>query len=107
MIRIASATLVVLLLVAIYGWMNASVSLDHARQQQLADRSRSELLKQLLVLTNRHNNRSELTKIINDHFVNGHIVKFKQDSIEVDGLVLRFKGDDLSGVVFLGEDSDQ
>ena len=95
---------IIIVLIAIYGWINASVSLDHCHQQQVSEKNRSVILKQLVTMVAGNKSRSELTVEITSLFNKEHIVKVKQDRIEIDDIILEFKGEVLSRVAFLGED---
>lgn len=98
-----SVMVVVVAAVGVYGWLNTSVSLSYAREQQKTERERSELLRQFVLTLNRGAKRSEITRLVNQNFGKGHVIKEEQDRILVDDIVLRFDTtQSLSKVQFLG-----
>jgi hypothetical protein len=86
---------------ALYGFIDLSISLDHARQQQISDHRDAEILRELLELTTKRWNRRDFTKHVKDRFGRSHIVKEGLDQIEVDGIVIQFKDDQISAVRFI------
>ena len=70
-----------------YGWLNTSVSLSYAREQQKTERERSELLRQFVLTLNRGAKRSEIIQLVNQNFGKGHVIKEEQDRILVDDIV--------------------
>jgi|ERR1700737_257211 len=101
------AALIVVVLIAevflVYGLISNSVSLDHARQQQKVEKSRSHLLCELLHKTSVPLGRSELMDIIKRNFSNGHVIKEEKDRVLVDDLVIRFEGEKVVGVMTLDD----
>ena len=98
-----SIIVVVVAAAGVYGWLNTSVSLSYAREQQKTERERSELLRQFVLTLNRGAKRSEITQLVNQNFGKGHVIKEEQDRILVDDIVFRFDNtQSLSKVQFLG-----
>ena len=109
--RVPKYSLLVLLIagaaLTIYAWLNAVVSLDHARQQQKADRERSELLRELVLGLNRGVQRSEVLRLVKQDFGSGHVIKEEQGRILLDDIVFQFnEKQSLSKVQFLGSADD-
>jgi len=83
----------ILLAVAIgagLGWVNASVSLDHARQQGKIDRQRSELLSELLIGCRRGAKRPDVMKFLQENASKSHVIKEEPSRILVDDVVFQF-----------------
>lgn len=88
--------------VSLFGWVNTSVSLNYAREQQKTEQERSELLRTFVLTLNRGTSRSEILRLANDNFRKEHIVKEDQNGIVVDDLVFQFdRSQSLVGVRFL------
>ena len=93
--------------VAVYGWLNTSMSLDYARQQQKTERERNELLRDFVQKLNRGTTRAEIMQLVDQSFRKGHVIKEEQDRVLVDDIVFRFANDQsLVGVQFLGTEND-
>jgi len=91
--------------IAVYGWLNTSVSLDYARQEQKAHRERSELIRQFVMAFNHGAKRSEVVQLVNHNFDKGGVIKEARERILVDDIVFRFdRTQSLTKVQFLGED---
>jgi hypothetical protein len=92
---------------AIYGWLDTSVSLDHARQQQKTDRERSELLRDVMLRLNSGAQRAEVMRLMRQNFSSGHVIKDEQDRIVLDDIVFRFDDkQSLSKIQFLSSGDD-
>jgi hypothetical protein len=88
-----------------YSWINATISLDYARQQQKLDQTKIELLRDLLRYTSTSLTRGSLEQIIEQHYSRGHVVKQQQDRIQVDDVIFRLDGESIVQVLLLGEDA--
>ncbi len=76
--------------VAIYGWLDTAVSLDHARQQQRTEEERNDLLRTFLLALNQGAKRAEIEQVVRSKFTKGHVVKEEKGSILVDDVVFEF-----------------
>jgi len=95
MTKLLKFSVVILLVVtvfAIYNWLNVAVSLDHARQQQETEWQRSTLLSQFILASNAGAKRTDILRVAQQLGKN-HIIKEEADRIELDGIVFRFRGD--------------
>lgn len=82
--------LVISLGIAVYGWLDIAVSLDHARQQQKTDEESRELLRQFLLAPSAGAKRQQIMKIVQHDFATDHLVKEERDRISLDDVVFRF-----------------
>ena len=97
------AMLVALLGVAVYGWLDTAVSLDHAREQQKFDEESLELLRRFVVAFNHGTNRPDIAQYVKRNYAGPeHVIKEEPDRILVDGIVFCFDNtQSLSKVLFL------
>ena len=105
LITITSLLMLVVCAVAIYGWINAAVSLDYARQGAKTERERGQLLAELLLASKQGVKRAEIEQFMKQNLDKDHILKEERDRLVVDSIVFRF--DDaqlLTKIQFLGEE---
>jgi hypothetical protein len=98
---------IAIVLLAFFGfqWLNAAVSLDHARQEQQHQRDRAQLLRSLLQHTASHLSRADVVRLLTEEFGKGHVIKQQNDGIQVDDIIFRFRGDVVAKVLFLEEEN--
>ena len=82
--------LVISLGIAVYGWLNIAVSLDHARQQQKTEGESRELLRQFFLASSAGATRQQILEIVKHNFATDHVVEEERDRISLDDLVFRF-----------------
>jgi hypothetical protein len=87
-----------------YEWLSAAVALDDARQEQQHQRERVQLLQSLITHTLSNPTRLEFIRSVRQHFSNGHVIKEHKDRIEVDDVVIGFRGDAIVSVGFLDDE---
>lgn len=86
---------------ATYEWLDTSVSLNYARQQQKTDEADSDLLRKIVLVNANGMNRAEVERLIKDNFAEGYLVKRNQRQISIDDLVFQFNEDQaLIGISF-------
>lgn len=88
-----------------YAWLNAATALDDARQEQQHLRNRIQLLRSLCLVSASKMTRADLTHSLRVNFGNGHIIKEHGDQIEVDDIIIKFRGETVIDVSVLGEAS--
>jgi hypothetical protein len=88
----------------LYSWINATISLDYARQEQKLDQTKIELLRELLRHTSTRLTRRDLERIIAQHYSTGHVVKQEHDRIQIDDVIFRLDGESIVQVL-LAEDT--
>ena len=96
--------LIASLAIAVYGWLDTAVSLDHARQQQKTEEESRALLRQFLLLSKHGAKRQEIAELVHSNFAQNHIVKEERGRILVDDIVFRFDdSQSLTDVQFLDD----
>lgn len=103
-LTVVSIGLLVLCLLLVYVVIDSSVSLDHARSQQREVSKERSALRQLTLDLSTDMNKSEIRALLASKYKGSHIVKEEDaNTIFVDGVGLRFQGDDLTDIVFMSE----
>jgi hypothetical protein len=92
-----------LLIWSAYNLIDAGISLDHARQEQVHLNERVALLRSMLRHTTTQLGRSDLLRLLADDLAGDHIVKKSDDRVEIDDVIFTFRDDKVSNVLLLGE----
>lgn len=99
-----SVALLALCLFLVYGVVDQSVSLDHARAAQRSLEEERAVLRKLALDLVKGAKRDEVKALLAAKYAQGHIVKQEDNgTIFVDGVGLRFRGDELADIVFMSE----
>jgi hypothetical protein len=95
-------TVALLLLCAylLYASLDQAVSLDHARAAQRSLEQDRALLRELTVDLAKETRRADVKAMLAAKYA-AHVVQEEGDTIFVDGVGLRFRGDQLVALVFL------
>jgi len=98
-------TVALLLLCAylVYATLDQAVSLDHARAAQRGLEQDRAVLQKLTMDLVKGTTRADVKALLAAKYA-AHIVKEEGDTIFVDGVGLRFRGDQLIAVVFLDDE---
>ncbi len=88
-----------------YRVVGQSVSLDHARAVQRSLEKDHAVLRKLTLDLARTTRRDELEILLAKWYAQDHIVKAEGDTVFVDGVGLRFRGNELVGIVFMSDGS--
>ena len=103
-LTVVSIGLLVLCLFLLYVVVDRSVSLDHARSQQREISKERSVLRQLILDLSTAMKKSEIKTLLGSKYKGSHIVKEEDgNTIFVDGVGLRFHGEDLTDIVFMSE----
>jgi predicted DNA repair protein MutK len=103
-LALVSVALLLLCAYLVYGSVDQSVSLEHARAAQRSLEQDRAVLQKLTADLVRGTRRADVTALLATKHA-AHLVKEEGDTIFIDGVGLRFRGDDLVAVVFL-DDAD-
>ena len=104
MLIVLTVALAALCLYLVYSVIDQSVSLDHARAAQRSVKEERALLRQLTLDLTKGAKRDEVKALLAAKYAQAHIVKEEdKETIFVDGVGLRFRGDDLAEIVFMSE----
>ena len=98
-----SVALGALCLYLVYSVVDQSVALDHARAAQRSLEEDRAVLRKLTLDLAKAAKRDEVEAVLATEYAQGHIVKREADTIFVDGVGLRFRDDELVGIVFMNE----
>jgi hypothetical protein len=85
----------------LYSWIDSRVTIDHARQEQEYQLRKMNLLQDILKATGIRVPRSEMIQLIRKQFGKNHIIKEGADSLQIDDIIFKFKGESFDGVEFL------
>jgi len=97
---LVSVALLLLCAYLFYASLDQAVSLDHARAAQRSLEQDRAVLQKLTVDLVNGTRRGEVKALLTAKYAS-HLVKEEGDTIFVDGVGLRFRGDQLVAVVFL------
>ena len=104
---VLTVALGVVCLYLVYSVVDQSVSLDHARAAHRTLEEERAVLRKLTLDLAKGTKREEVLALLATKYAQGHIVKAEEhDTIFVDGVGLRFRGDDLAEIVFMSEPGD-
>ncbi len=99
-----SVALAALCLYLAYSVIDQSVSLDYARAARRSAEEERAILRKLTLDLAKGAKRDEVKALLSAKYAQGHIVKEEdKDTIFVDGVGLRFRGDELAEIVFMSE----
>jgi hypothetical protein len=99
---LVSVALLLLCAYLVYASLDQAVSLDHARAAQRSLEQDRAVLQKLTVDLVKGTRRADVNALLAAKYA-AHIVKEEGDTIFVDGVGLRFRGDELVAVVFLDD----
>ena len=102
MLVVVSVALLLLCAYLFYASLDQAVSLDHARATQRSLEEDRAMLQELTVDLVKGTRRADVKALLAAKY-SAHIVKEEGDTIFIDGVGLRFRGDQLVGVVFLDD----
>jgi hypothetical protein len=100
-LTVLSLLLVIICAFLLYSWIDARVTIDHARQEQEYQSRRINLLENMLQVTGGHLSRSEMILLFKKRFGKDHIIKEDGDKIQVDNILFKFKDDSFEGLEFV------
>ena len=100
MLLLVSVALLLLCVYLVYSSLDQAVSLDHARAAQRSLEQDRAVLQKLTVDLVKGTRRADVNALLTAKYA-AHLVKEEGDTIFVDGVGLRFRGDQLVAVVFL------
>ena len=96
--------LIIICIFLLYSWINALVSLDHARQEQKYQRKEIEVLESLFLEAGKRMSRTEIKEVVTKRFGKDHLIKEEEpDELSVDNVILKFRGDSLVEVKSLND----
>jgi hypothetical protein len=101
---LVSVALLLLCAYLVYASLDQAVSLAHARAAQRSLEQDRAVLQKLTVDLGKGTRRADVKALLTAKYA-AHLVKEEGDTIFVDGVGLRFRGDELVAVVFL-DDAD-
>jgi len=85
----------------LYLLIDSKVTIDHARQEQEYQHRRISLLIDMFWVTGAHLPRTEMAELVIKRFKKDHIVKENKDKVQVDDILIKFKGESFDGIEFL------
>lgn len=97
-VGILGTGLVTVIGLLVFACIDTSISLDHARQEEAHLQLREQLLRSLVLRTASRMPKEELIRILENELNGTHIIKKDNNLIEIDDIVLEFKGNRLTAV---------
>lgn len=94
-----------LLIWSVYNLIDAGVSLDYSRQEQVLLNKKVAVLRSMLRHTTANLTRSDLLRLLADDLSGDRVVKKSEDRLEVDDIVFIFHNDRVYDVLLLGEEN--
>jgi hypothetical protein len=102
-VAILACVAMILTGVLVYGVVDVSVSLDHAKAQQRALNSERALLRRLLLDLSRGTSKSEAMALVRQSYGSSIVKEEPNETVFVDSVGLVFRDAKLTDVVFLDD----
>ena len=100
-IALVIAALTVTCIYLAYSVMDQAVTLDHKDAVRRSLEGQRAALSKLSLDLGKRATRGEIEALLAARYAQGHLVKQEGDTIHVDGVGLRFRGDELVEIVFI------
>lgn len=103
-----TAVLLVSCLYLGYQVLDQAVSLDHARSSHRLIEKELEVLRSLTLDMTKGTKRDAIRDLLASKYAKEHLIKEEgEDTIYVDNVGLRFRGNELVGIVFVSDESSR